>query len=291
MRCCLTIPLLMWNNPCMRQYLDLVKHVLKDGQKKTDPQKVGNIAVCGYQMRFNLEDGFPLITTRGMKGSWKAMVHELLWILSGSTKLEDLHKNNVHIWDVWGTPEICASLGLEPGDLGPIYGKQWRAFDGGEENPIDQIATLVQDLKTNPDSRRLVVSAWNPAQLDKVFVAPCHCFFKFFHAGGELSLHLFQRSGDVPVGVPFDIAEYALLLMMVAQVTGLKAKEFIHTLSDTHIYLDQIQSMKELIIREPRPLPRVKINPAVKNIFDFRFEDFELTDYNPHPPMKIPVAL
>lgn len=275
----------------MRQYLDLVKYVLANGQQKTDPQKVGNIAVCGYQMRFNLNDGFPLITSRSMRGSWKAMVHELLWILSGSTRLEDLHKNNVHIWDIWGAPEICASLGLEPGDLGPIYGKQWRAFDGGGEKPIDQISALIHDLKTNPDSRRLVVSAWNPAELDKVFVAPCHCFFKFFHAGGELSLHLFQRSGDVPVGVPFDIAEYALLLMMVAQVTGLKAKEFVHTLSDTHIYLDQIPAMKELVTREARALPRVKINPAVKNIFDFKFEDFELTNYDPHPPMKIPVAL
>lgn len=275
----------------MRQYLDLVDHVLKNGKQKSDPQKVGNIAVCGYQMRFDLDKGFPLITARSMKGSWKAMVYELLWILSGSTKLADLHEHNVHIWDIWGTPEICGSLGLEPGDLGPIYGKQWRAFNGGAEKPIDQIQKLIEDLNTNPDSRRLVVTAWNPAEVDKVFVAPCHCFFKFFHAQGELSLHLFQRSADVPVGVPFDIAEYALLLMMVAQVTGLKAKELVHTLSDTHIYLDQVESMKELVTREPRPLPRVKINPAVKNIFDFKFEDFALEGYDPHPPIKIPVAL
>lgn len=275
----------------MRQYLELVNHVLTRGKRKTDPQKVGNIAICGYQMRFNLDEGFPLITTRSMKGSWRAMVHELLWILSGSTKLADLHKNNVHIWDIWGTPEICEPLGLEPGDLGPIYGKQWRAFNGGGPEPIDQIARLIGDLKTSPDSRRLVVTAWNPAEIDKVFVAPCHCFFKFFHAQGELSLHLFQRSADVPVGVPFDIAEYALLLLMVAQVTGLKAKEFIHTLSDTHIYLDQIEPMRELLTREPRPLPTVRLNPEVKNIFDFKFEDFTLEDYNPHPPMKIPVAL
>lgn len=275
----------------MKQYLDLVRHVLENGQRKTDPQKVGNIAVCGYQMRFNLADGFPLITSRSMKGSFKAMVYELLWILSGSTKLEDLHKNNVHLWDIWGTPEICQSLGLEPGDLGPIYGKQWRAFNGGADAPVDQIANLIRDLKTNPDSRRLIVTAWNPAEVDKVFVAPCHCFFKFFHAQGELSLHLFQRSGDVPVGIPFDIAEYALLLMMVAQVTGLKAKEFVHTICDAHIYLDQIEMMKELVVREPRSLPKVKINPEAKDIFGFKYEDFELMDYDPHPPMKIPVAL
>ncbi|OGZ96882.1 MAG: thymidylate synthase [Candidatus Sungbacteria bacterium RIFCSPLOWO2_02_FULL_54_10] len=275
----------------MRQYLDLVAHILANGAQKTDPQKVGNIAVCGYQMRFDLDDGFPLITTRSMKGSWKAMVHELLWILSGSTKIADLNKNNVHLWDIWATPEICAPLGLEAGDLGPIYGKQWRAFDGGGEKPVDQIQKVVDDLKHNPDSRRLVVSAWNPVDVEKVFVAPCHCFFKFFHAQGELSLHVFQRSADVPVGVPFDIAEYALLLMMMAQVTDLKPKDLIYTLSDTHIYLNQIEPIKELLNRDPRPLPNVTLNPAVKNIFDFTFEDFSLTDYDPHPPFKIPVAL
>ena len=275
----------------MRQYLDLVEHVLKNGKQKTDPQKVGNIAVCGYQMRFDLNDGFPLVTTRSMKGSFKAMVYELLWFLSGSTRVEDLQKNNVHIWDIWATPEICGPLGLEPGDLGPVYGKQWRAFNGGGEKPVDQIANLIRDLKTSPDSRRLVVTAWNPAEVDKVFVAPCHCFFKFFHAQGELSLHLFQRSADVPIGVPFDIAEYALLLMMVAQVTGLKPKEFVYTLSDTHIYLNQIEPVKELLTREPRPLPQVKINPEVKDIFSFKFEDFTLENYDPHPPVKIPVSL
>ena len=273
----------------MRQYLELVQHVLTNGQKKTDPQKVGNLAVCGYQLRFNLDEGFPLITTRSMKGSWKAMVYELLWFLSGSTKVEDLNKN--HLWDIWATPEICKSLGLEPGDLGPIYGKQWRAFNAGGEKPVDQITNLIHDLKVNPDSRRLVVTAWNPIDVDKVFVAPCHCFFKFFHAQGELSLHVFQRSADVPIGLPFDIAEYALLLMMIAQVTDFKAKELIYTLSDTHIYLDQIEQMKELLKRELKSLPRVKINPNVKGIFDFKFEDFTLEDYNSHPPMKIPVGL
>ena len=275
----------------MIQYLDLVKHILKNGKEKTDPQKIGNIAVCGYQMRFNLNDGFPLITTRSMKSSWRAMVHEMLWFLSGSTHVKDLHKNNVHLWDMWATKEICSGLSLKTGDLGPIYGKQWRAFNGGGNKPVDQIKQLIRDLKSNPDSRRLVVTAWNPVDADKVFVAPCHCFFRFFHADGELSLHLFQRSADVPIGVPFNIAEYALLLMMVAQVVGLKAKEFIHTLSDTHIYLDQIDQMKQLVKRKPRSLPKVRINPKVKDIFKFKFDDFTLKDYDPHPPMKIPVGL
>jgi thymidylate synthase len=275
----------------MRQYLDLVEHVLEKGKKKTDPQKVGNIAVCGYQMRFDMDDGFPLITTRSMKGSWKAMIYELLWFLSGSTNIADLNKNGVHLWDIWATPEICSSLGLPPGELGPIYGKQWRAFNGGGEKPIDQIAALISDLKANPDSRRHVVTSWNPAELDKVFVVPCHCFFKFFHAEGELSLHLFQRSADVPIGVPFNIAEYALLLMMVAQVVGMKPKEFVYTLSDTHIYLNQIEQCKEILARDPRPLPTVKINPDVKDIFGFSFEDFSLEGYDPHPSIKIPVSL
>jgi len=273
------------------QYLDLVKHILKNGKEKTDPQKIGNIAVCGYQMRFNLNDGFPLITTRSMKSSWRAMVHEMLWFLSGSTHVKDLHKNNVHLWDMWATKEICSGLSLKTRDLGPIYGKQWRAFNGGGNKPVDQIKQLIRDLKSNPDSRRLVVTAWNPVDADKVFVAPCHCFFRFFHADGELSLHLFQRSADVPIGVPFNIAEYALLLKMVAQVVGLKAKEFIHTLSDTHIYLDQIDQMKQLVKRKPRSLPKVRINPKVKDIFKFKFDDFTLKDYDPHPPMKIPVGL
>ena len=275
----------------MRQYHDLIRYVLQHGEQKTDPQKVGNIAICGYQMRFDLNDGFPLITTRSMKGSWKAMVHELLWFLSGSTKVADLNKHGVHIWDIWATPEICGPLGLEPGDLGPVYGKQWRAFEGGGPQAVDQIQKVVDDLKTNPDSRRLAVSAWNPVDVEKVFVAPCHCFYKFFHAQGNLSLHVFQRSADVPIGVPFDIAEYALLLMMMAQVTGLAPKDLIYTLSDTHIYLNQVDPVKEILNREPRPLPHISINPDVKSIFDFRFDDFTLEEYNPHPPLKIPVAL
>ncbi len=275
----------------MKQYLELVDYVLTNGKRKSDPQGVGNIAVCGYQMRFNLDHGFPLITTRSMKGSWKAMIYELLWFLSGSTRVEDLNKNNVHLWDIWATPEICSPLSLPTGDLGPIYGKQWRAFNGGGGEPVDQIKELVNDLKRSPDSRRLVVTSWNPIDANRVFVAPCHCFFKLFHAEGELSLHLFQRSGDVPVGIPFNIAEYSLLLLMLAQVCGLKAKEFVHTISDAHIYLNQVSQVKELLARSPLPLPVVKINPDKKDIFDFVFEDFVLENYNPHPPIKIPVSL
>lgn len=274
----------------MRQYLDLLTHIMVDGQRKSDPQGIGNLAVCGYQMRFDLNEGFPLITTRSLRGSWKAIVHELLWFLSGSSRVEDLNKHGVHLWDQWATPEICAQMGLPTGDLGRIYGPQWRSFNGGGE-PVDQIAKLIEELRRNPDSRRLVVSAWNPTDADRVFVAPCHCFFKFFHASGELSLHLFQRSADVPVGVPFNIAEYALLLLMVAQVTNLKPKHFVHTLSDAHIYLNQMESVMVLMSREPKPLPKVRINPDVKDIFSFRFKDFVLEDYDPHPAIKIPVAL
>lgn len=273
-----------------QQYLNLLRHILENGEKKTDPQGIGNLAICGYQMRFNLEEGFPLITTRSLKGSWKAMIVELLWFLSGSTKVADLHKYGVHLWDIWATQEICEKLNLEMGDLGPIYGKQWRAFNGGGKE-VDQIKAIVDGLKTNPDSRRWIVSSWNPGELDDVFVAPCHCFFQFFHANGKLSLHLFQRSCDVPVGIPFNIAEYSLLLMMMAQVTGLKAYEFVHTLSDAHIYLNQIDKVKEQLTRIPKPMPKAKINPDVKDIFQFKLEDFFLEEYDPHPAIKIPVAL
>lgn len=275
----------------MKQYLDLLRHVLENGERKTDPQGVGNIAVCGYQMRFNMKDGFPLITTRSLKGSWKAIIHELLWFLSGSTKIEALNKYGVRLWDQWATPEICEKMNLPVGDLGPIYGKQWRAFDGGGTETIDQIQRVVSDIKCNPDSRRLIVTSWNPCEADMVFVAPCHCFFQFFHSNGKLSLHLFQRSADIPVGVPFNIAEYSLLLMMVAQVTGLEAWEFVHTLSDAHIYLNQIEAVKEQLSREPRVLPNAIINPNIDDIFSFEFFDFELEGYDPYPPIKIPVAL
>ena len=274
----------------MLQYQEMLRRILETGQRKGDPHGVGNIAVCGHHMRFDVSDRFPLITTRSLAKSFKAAVVELLWYLSGERRVDFLHKHGVHLWDQWATPEICAQYGLEPGDLGRIYGPQWirwRTSSGGE---INQIKNVIADLKRFPDSRRHVVTAWNPQDVDGVFVAPCHCFFKFFHAQGKLSLHLFQRSADAPVGVPFDIAEYAMFLRMVAQVVGMEVGEFVYDTSDTHIYLNQIEQTRELLTREPRPLPRIEINPDVKDIFAFRPEDFALLDYDPHPAMKIPVA-
>lgn len=274
----------------MLQYQDMLSRILYEGMQKGDPHGVGNIAVCGYHMRFDVSKKFPLITTRSLAKSFKAAVVELLWYLSGESRVDFLHKHGVHLWDQWATPEICDQYGLEPGDLGRIYGPQWirwRTSTGGE---INQIKNVITDLKRFPDSRRHVVSAWNPEDVDNVFVAPCHCFFKFFHAQGKLSLHLFQRSADAPVGVPFDIAEYAMFLKMVAQVVGMEAHEFVYDTSDTHIYLNQIDQVKELLTRTPRELPRIEINPDVKDIFSFRPDDFALLDYNPHPAMKIPVA-
>ncbi len=317
----------------MQQYLDLVRHVLERGVRKaTDPQGIGNIAICGHQMRFRMSDGFPLITTRSLKGSWKALVHELLWFLSGSGHVRDLNRHGVKLWDEWATPERSAQYGLEAGDLGYIYGPMWRRWpksshdlirelraeldlerccgsrhvnsmaidrvlrrweDGEPGTCIDQIDQLVRDLRANPDSRRHVVSAWSPEFADRVFVAPCHAYWKCFVADGKLSLHLFQRSADVPVGVPFNIASYSLLLLMLARVTGLEPHEFVHTLSDTHIYLNQIEAMQELVRREPRDLPRLVISPdaTTTDIFNFRLEDFELHGYDPHPPIKIPVGI
>lgn len=275
----------------MRQYLELVQHVLDHGERKDDPQGVGNIAICGYQMRFSMKDGFPLITTRSLKHSWKALVYELLWFLSGSSDVADLHKHGVHLWDQWATPDICAQFGLPAGDLGPIYGPQWRRWQGRNGTVIDQIQNVIDEIRRFPDSRRLVVTAWNPEDVDKVFVAPCHFIFKFFVAGKKLSLHLMQRSADVIIGVPFNIASYSLLLHMVAKVTGLVPWEFVHTLSDTHIYIDQIPYAKEQLLREPRALPCLRLNPLRREIDDFCFEDFILEKYNPYPPIKnIPVA-
>ncbi len=276
----------------MKQYLDLVERVLTTGKKKSDPQKIGNLAVLGHEMRFRPAEEFPLITVRSLKGSWKAIVHELLWFLSGSSRVEDLHKYNVHLWDVWANEETCKPLGLETGDLGPIYGPQWRRWKTRTGGEIDQIQREVLDvLKTNPDSRRLMVTPWNPEDLNKVFIVPCHGPFKFFHAEGELSLHVFHRSADTILGVPFDIAEYALLLLMVAQVTGFRPAELVTTLSDTHIYFNHLEVARELLSREPRPLPRVTLNPDAKDLFNFKFEDFTLENYDPHPPIKgIPVG-
>jgi len=273
----------------VQQYLDLLKYVLDNGAKKGDPQGVGNIAICGYQMRFKMDDGFPMMTTK--KVPLKSVIYELLWFLRGDTNVKYLNDHGVTIWDEWATPEACARYGLPAGELGPIYGAQWRHWkkrDGGE---IDQIADVVNEIKTNPNSRRLVVTSWNPEDVDRVFVAPCHCFFKFFVAEGKLSLHLFQRSCDIFLGVPFNIASYSLLLMMMAQVTGLKAHEFIHTLSDAHIYVNHIEQVKTQLARDPRPLPKMIINPEVKDIFDFKFEDFKLEGYDPHPSIKADIGV
>lgn len=279
------------------QYKDLLKHIMAKGVRKETPQGVDCVAVCAPQLRYDLSNGFPLLTERSLKGSWKSAIGELLWILTGSTKVEDLHTFGVHFWDQWATPEFCAMNNLPPGEFGPIYGKQWRFFSGGGEKPVDQISRLIGRLKKAPDSRRHVVTSWNPEDVEddqfktKVCIAPCHGTFHVFHANGELTLVLNQRSGDVPIGIPFNTAEYALLLMMIAQVTGLQAKELVHNIMDAHIYQDQISYMEELITRESRLYPTVSLNPNVKDIFDFTQTDFTLEDYDPHPSMKdIPVA-
>ena len=274
----------------MKQYLDIAREILENGHRKNDPQGVGNRALCSPgPIRIDLEkDGFPLLTTKDMTKQWKPLVCELLWFLSGSTNVADLHKHGVHFWDIWATPEICFSLDLPSGELGPIYGKQWRSFG---RNGIDQISRLVNNLKKNPDTRRNEVTSWNPEDIDKVFVAPCHDNFKVFHAEGMLWLRQDQRSCDLPIGAPFNIAQYALLLMMLAQVAGLKAKGLIYAPFDCHIYENQIDAMKLQISREPKTPPRVKLNPNVKDIFNFRPDDFILENYNPHPGIKFPVAL
>ncbi|MBL7142092.1 MAG: thymidylate synthase [Candidatus Pacebacteria bacterium] len=273
----------------MKQYLDLLKYVLENGERKNDPQGIGNIAVCGYQMRFKMDDGFPLLTTKKM--SLKSIIYELLWFLRGDTNVKYLQDHGVTIWDEWAMPEATAKYNLPPGELGPIYGEKWRCWKTRDGRVIDQISNVIEELKNFPDSRRLVVTSWDPEDVDKVFVAPCHCFFKFFHVQGKLSLHLFQRSCDVFLGIPFNIASYSLLLMMMAQVTGLKAYEFVHTLSDTHLYLNHIEQVKLQLTREPRPLPKMILNPKIKNIFDFDYENFQLEGYNPYPPIKGEIAV
>lgn len=273
----------------MKQYLDLLKYVLENGERKGDPQGVGNIAVCGYQMRFKMDDGFPLMTTKKMP--LKSIIYELLWFLKGDTNVKYLQDHGVTIWDEWATAEATARYNLPAGELGPIYGEKWRRWKTRDGKLIDQIAIAMDDLKNNPDSRRLVVSSWDPEDVDKVFVAPCHCFFKFFHAQGKLSLHLFQRSADIFLGVPFNIASYSLLLMMAAQATGLEAHEFVHTLSDTHLYLNHVEQAKLQLSRNPKPLPQMTINPEIKNIFDFNYEDFKIENYNPDPGIKAEVGI
>jgi len=264
----------------MKQYHDLLKHVLEHGHQKHDRTGTGTISVFGYQMRFDLSAGFPLLTTK--KVHLKSIIHELLWFLQGSTNIAYLKENGVTIWNEWAD---------ENGNLGPVYGYQWRNWPKPDGSHIDQIAQVVQQIKNNPDSRRLIVSAWNVADVDKMKLPPCHAFFQFYVADGKLSCQLYQRSADIFLGVPFNIASYALLTMMVAQVCGLKLGDFVHTLGDAHIYNNHMEQVKEQLSREFRPLPAMRINPDVNDIFGFKFEDFLLENYDPHPAIKAPVAV
>lgn len=264
----------------MKAYLDLLKHILENGAEKKDRTGTGTISTFGYQMRFDLAKGFPLVTTK--KVHTKSIIYELLWFLKGETNIKYLKDHGVSIWDEWAD---------ENGDLGPVYGKQWRSWAGPDGKVVDQISQAVETLKKNPDSRRIIVSAWNPAEIDKMKLAPCHCLFQFYVSEDKLSCQLYQRSADVFLGVPFNIASYALLTLMMAQVTGLKPGEFVHTFGDVHIYSNHMEQVKLQLSRGPRPLPQMKINPAVKSIFDFKYEDFELSNYDPHPPIKAPVAV
>jgi thymidylate synthase len=264
----------------MKQYHDLMAHVLEHGVEKTDRTGTGTISVFGYQMRFNLAEGFPLLTTK--KLHTRSIIHELLWFLKGSTNVQYLKENGVSIWDEWAD---------EKGELGPVYGYQWRSWPKPDGGHIDQITKVVDMIRTTPDSRRLIVSAWNVADIDSMKLPPCHAFFQFYVAEGKLSCQLYQRSADIFLGVPFNIASYALLTMMVAQVCGLEVGEFIHTLGDAHLYTNHLEQSRLQLSRDFRPLPKMKINPAITSLFDFRIEDFSLTDYDPHPHIKAAVAI
>lgn len=264
----------------MKEYLKLLEHVKLNGQKKEDRTGTGTLSVFGYQMRFNLNDGFPLLTTK--KVHLKSVIYELLWFLSGDTNIKYLKDNNVSIWDEWAD---------ENGNLGPVYGHQWRSWPTSEGKEIDQISNLITQIKKNPDSRRLIVSAWNVGEINKMKLPPCHCFFQFYVADGRLSCQLYQRSADIFLGVPFNIASYALLTQMIAHVCDLKYGEFIHTLGDAHIYMNHIDQVNEQLSRKPKKLPKIKINPSVKNIFNFKYEDFSLEEYDPYPLIKAPVAV
>lgn len=264
----------------MKQYLDLMRRVREYGVRKTDRTGTGTLSVFGHQMRFDLADGFPLVTTK--KLHVRSIIHELIWFLSGDTNTRYLDENGVSIWDDWAD---------ESGELGPVYGKQWRSWATPDGRSIDQIAEVVETLKTNPDSRRIIVSAWNPADIPDMALAPCHCLFQFYVSEGRLSCQLYQRSADVFLGVPFNIASYALLTMMMAQVTGLKPGEFVHTFGDAHLYLNHLDQADEQLKRTPRTLPRMEIDPTVKSIFKFKFEHFKLAGYDPHPHIAAPVAV
>jgi thymidylate synthase len=264
----------------MKQYHDLMRHVRDHGIFKEDRTGTGTRSVFGYQMRFDLDAGFPLLTTKRLH--LRSIIHELLWFLKGDTNISYLQENGVTIWDEWAD---------EKGDLGPVYGYQWRSWPAPDGGHIDQISQLIKQIQVNPDSRRLIVSAWNPAQVEQMALPPCHCLFQFYVAEGKLSCQLYQRSADIFLGVPFNIASYALLTMMIAQVTGLTPGAFVHTFGDAHLYSNHIEQVDLQLSRAPRKLPTMKINPAVESIFDFRFEDFELLDYDPHPHIKAPVAV
>lgn len=264
----------------MQQYHDLLQRILKEGTKKEDRTGTGTISVFGHQMRFDLSEGFPLVTTK--KVHLRSIIHELLWFLSGDTNIRYLKENGVSIWDEWAD---------EDGNLGPVYGSQWRSWPTADGKHIDQIKKVVDQLKNNPDSRRIIVSAWNVAEIENMALPPCHTFFQFYVADGKLSCQLYQRSADTFLGVPFNIASYALLTMMMAQVCGLKAGDFVHTFGDAHLYSNHLAQAQLQLSREIRPLPKMKINPEVKSIFDFKYEDFKLEGYDPHPHIKAAVAV
>lgn len=264
----------------MKQYLDLLQEIMDHGTVKSDRTGVGTKSIFGHQMRFDLSEGFPLLTTK--KVHLRSIIHELLWFISGDTNIGYLHDNKVSIWDEWADAN---------GDLGPVYGKQWRSWDTPDGRSIDQLSEVIETIKRNPDSRRMIVCAWNPSDVDKMALPPCHCFFQFYVADGRLSCQLYQRSADTFLGVPFNIASYALLTMMIAQVCGLNPGEFVHTTGDTHIYLNHFDQVREQLSRTPRPLPVMKLNPEVKDIFRFRYEDFTLEGYDPWPAIKAPVAV
>lgn len=268
-------------NYIMKQYLDLLQRVLDQGVRKDDRTGTGTLSVFGHQMRFDLKDGFPLVTTK--KVFTRGIIEELLWFISGSTNKKVLQEKNVHIWDEWGDDET--------GELGPIYGKQWRDWLGNDGRHYDQLMDVIQQIRTNPDSRRLIVSSWHVEEISQMGLPPCHCFYQFYVANGRLSLQLYQRSADLFLGVPFNIASYALLLMMVAQVTGLEPGEFVHTTGDTHIYLNHIEQVKLQLSREPYPLPTMKLNPDIHDIRDFRITDFTLENYQCHPAIKGAVSV
>ena len=264
----------------MRPYLDLMRHVLDHGTQKHDRTGTGTISIFGHQMRFDLSQGFPLVTTK--KLHLKSIIHELLWFLQGDTNIAYLKDNGVSIWDEWADKR---------GDLGPVYGKQWRSWEGANGQTFDQISWLMQELKRNPDSRRLIISAWNVPDIEKMKLAPCHCLFQFYVADGKLSCQLYQRSADIFLGVPFNIASYALLTQMIAHVSGLQAGDFVHSFGDAHIYLNHLEQVHLQLTRAPRPLPQLRLNPSVKSIFDFRFEDIVIENYDPHPLIRAPVAV